>query len=90
MDAALADTGRSLFALDFRTAPNKGVVRKWLATPHRMGSIGAVFNELSPTGPYFAVVTSDTFDVIVFVNQTTPAREDRELPHEMDTDFDRG
>ena len=88
VDSTLADTGLPLFVLDFRAAAGNSIVREWLATPHRMRSIGAVYNELSPAS-YFASVTASTFDVIFFVNRSTPARENRNLPHEMDIDFDR-
>jgi erythromycin esterase len=88
VDSTLADTGLPLFVLDFRAAPGNSIVREWLATPHRMRSIGAVYNELSRAS-YFAFVTASTFDVIFFVNRSTPARENRKLPHEMDIDFDR-
>lgn len=88
VDAALADTGFPLFALDLRGVPSKSIVREWLAAPHRMRSVGSIYNELFAAS-FFASVTASTFDVIFFVNRSTPARENRDLPHEMDIDFDR-
>jgi erythromycin esterase len=88
LDAALADTGFPLFALDLRRA-TAGVVSEWLHTFHRMRIIGAVYNEPFPAS-YFTPVAPDSFDVIFFVNQTTPARENPHLPRQMDTDFGRG
>jgi erythromycin esterase len=89
LDSALADTGLGLFAIDLRGAPDAGVVPEWLHAFHPMRMIGSVYNELAPNA-YFPAIRPDSFDVIFFVNKTSPARENRERPREMETDFKRG
>ena len=89
LDSALADTGLGLFAIDLRTAPETGVVGEWLHAFHPMRMIGSVYDELAP-GAYFLPIRPDSFDVIFFVNETSPARENPERPREMETEFKRG
>jgi len=89
VDSALAATGLGLFAIDLRGAPETGVVREWLHALHPMRMVGSVYNELAP-GAYFPAIRPDGFDVIFFVNVTSPARENPERPQEMETDFKRG
>jgi erythromycin esterase len=91
LDSALADTGFPIFVIDLRDAPSRGVVREWLATPRRTRSIGSVYNPLFPASTsYFVPIAWDTFDVIFFVNQTTPARKNPPVPRQMEPDFIRG
>jgi erythromycin esterase len=88
-DSALADTGLRLLAIDLRNKTTNSVVKDWLSKPHDVRSIGAVYNE-ALADRYFVSTSSDTFDVIFFVNWTTPARENRPLPKELDVDPGRG
>lgn len=90
LDSALADTGFPFLAIDLRDAPSHGVVGEWLATPRKMRSIGAVYNPFFPASTYFAPFARDTFDVIFFVNETTPARKNPPLPKQVEPDFVRG
>jgi erythromycin esterase-like protein len=88
LDSALAATGLRLFAVDLRTA-QPGVVREWLHVPHPMRIIGAIYNESWPSS-YVMPIAPDSFDVIFFVNQTSPSRENPPLPRQMETDFSIG
>lgn len=88
LDAALAATGLPLFAVDLRAAP-AGIVRDWFHALHPMRSIGAVYMESIPNA-YLTPVAPDSFDVIFFVDQTSPSLENRPLPKQMETDFGRG
>jgi erythromycin esterase len=91
LDSALADTGFPFLAIDLRDAPSHGAVGEWFATPRRTRSIGAVYNPFFPVSTsYFVPIARDTFDVIFFVNQTTPARKNPPLPKQREPDFIRG
>lgn len=74
----MAATGLPLFAIDLRSA-SAGLVREWLNAPHPMRIVDAVYDEISP-GSFFTPVAPDSFDVIFFVNQTSPSRENPPLP----------
>ena len=82
LDVALAETGIQLFAVDFRRAPT-GTVRDWLNAPHAMRTIGATYNEFKPSA-FFSPIPPSSFDVIFFVNQTSPSRENPPLPKQME------
>jgi erythromycin esterase len=66
-----ARTGRPILVADLRRAP-KGVVADWLAAPHPMRELGAVFaSEAAITG---TVTLAERFDAVIFVDTTTRAR----------------
>lgn len=74
LDATLARAGLSIAAVDLRTRPGQGPVADWFAGPLQTRSIGAAFSDAVAT----ALATSDTvarrYDVLLFVENTTPAR----------------
>lgn len=71
-DAALAQTGIPIFAIDLRAAPSDGVVGDWLNTPQRMREIGAVYDEKTYDA-YFQAGYPHEYDVVFFVDKTTAA-----------------
>lgn len=73
-DAALAQTGIPIFAIDLRAAPSDGVVGDWLNAPQRMREIGAVYDEKTPDA-YFQTGYPHEYDVVFFVNKTPAARK---------------
>jgi erythromycin esterase len=73
LDSALAATGLPLFAVDLRNAPSTGTVAEWLDTPHRVRTIGAVYNAALPE-MFYVNFLPHGFDVIFFVKQTTAPR----------------
>jgi erythromycin esterase-like protein len=76
LDRTLASAAIPVFALDLRELPRNGPVARWFAAPHRMRSIGAVYNENDPEAPMFVSdeVWPRDFDVILFVEMTTASR----------------
>jgi erythromycin esterase len=86
LDSALAATGLPLFAVDLRRAPTEGPVAAWLNRPQKMRSIGAMFKDTAPQA-WLMQVRPLSFDVLLFVNLTTAARENRQ---EQDLEFSGG
>ncbi len=74
LDATLAATGTPLLALDVRGAPVDGTVGEWLHMRHGSRSVGAVFDETAPASFFLPTDLPSTFDVVLFVAQTTRAR----------------
>ena len=68
--ATFASLGLPLAAIDLRGA--RGAVRAWFAAPHRTREIGALFT----TEEHMDAVVrlSGSFDAVLFIDQTTPAR----------------
>ena len=54
-----------------------------------MRMIGAVYDEFRPKS-HIVPVAPDSFDVIFFVNQTSPYGENPPRPRQGETDFTRG
>lgn len=75
LDAMLAASGIPLFALDLRAAPKEGPVAEWLHAAHATRSIGAMYPENSPYAFMSDLVAPQAFDVLLFVEKTTAARE---------------
>lgn len=71
----LRRAGRGDAFVDFRGAPAAGPAAEWLGSPRPMRSIGNGYAPMNPHGYYRApVVLGTSYDGIVFVEQTTPAR----------------
>ena len=75
LDATLAASGISLFALDLRQAPKSGPVADWLKEPHKTRTIGALYPEDAPFALMADQVAPENFNVILFVEKTTAARK---------------
>jgi len=76
LDSALAAAGLSLFAVDLREAPSTGLVAEWLDSPHRLRTVGALYNESYPEAFYISV-SPRSFDVLFFVDRTTAPRKNQ-------------
>ncbi|HTP69213.1 MAG TPA: erythromycin esterase family protein [Dongiaceae bacterium] len=74
LDGVLAATGIPLFAVDLRSAPADSAVAKWLESPQRMRSVGALYSENARDGGFVEVKPRD-FDVLFFVQKTSAAHE---------------
>ena len=85
LDATLAASGIPLFALNLQAAPKTGPVADWLAAAHGTRSIGALYPENSPFTYIASQVAPATFNAVLFVEKTTPARPNtpRMLPLEF-------
>jgi erythromycin esterase len=72
LGATFAQLGVPLAAFDLRAAP-RGVVASWLAAPHPMRNIGALFT----TEDRMDDVTrlSTCFDAVLFIDRTSAARQ---------------
>jgi len=71
----LAKPGIDNFIIDLRSAPEDGIVRKWLASAHPMRFIGAGFSPKFGDKQYMVpIVLNDHFDGIVFFERTSRAR----------------
>ena len=86
LDSVLAATGLPLFAVDLRRAPTEGPVAAWLNRPQKMRSIGSMYKDTAPQA-WLLQVQPLSFDVLLFVNLTTAARENRQ---EQDLEFSGG
>src|SRR5262249_20043904 len=76
-EAPLAEVGLPLYALDLRDAPSEGPLADWLMSPPRR-SFGAGYSpefEVRREATLDAVMRRrrDKFDVVIFVDSTTPA-----------------
>ena len=69
LDAALAEAGIPMFALDLRTAP------AWFREAQRSRSIGAIFTESNAAQFIATYSPAEAFDVLLFVAKTTAARK---------------
>ncbi len=71
----LKRAGKGDLFVDFRRAPNAGPVAEWLGRPRAMRSIGNGYAPTNPSGYLRApVVLGTSYDAIIFIEQTTPAR----------------
>jgi erythromycin esterase-like protein len=75
LDLALAKTGIPIFAVDLRLLPTTGPVADWFHLPHSTRSIGAMYSEASARNHWNLSHTNQDFDVLLFVEKTTAARE---------------
>lgn len=72
-----ATSGRPFhdFIIDFRSAPQRGPIAKWLESPHPMTSIGSGFSDTWKPEQYrTSTVLRDQFDGLIFIEKTTRAR----------------
>ena len=74
LDATLAASGISLFALDLRAAPKTGPVAEWLGVKHPTRNIMEGFSEDAPNLTIFEQVVTERYDSLFFVDKTTAAR----------------
>ena len=74
LDATLAATGISVFALDLRTAKD-GPVGGWLHSPHQTRSIGAIYSDDAAQQSWANQDVTQGFDALLFVEKTTAARK---------------
>ena len=72
--AVLGEAGFPLYAIDLRSADEVGPVADWLASSLPMRSIGAVYSHRTAERWYRPTVLAEQFDVLFFLEQTTPAR----------------
>lgn len=75
LDATLAATGIPMFVLDLRRVPRTSPVAGWLATPRQTRSIGGVYVEDAPYQHLAALDIPNSFDVLLFVENTTAVRK---------------
>lgn len=74
LDATLAATGISLFAIDLRKVPRNSAVETWLSQPQKSRNIGAMFS--NDMGRFLVGVPAlKSFDALLFVERTTAARK---------------
>ena len=77
MDRVFAQAGLPLLVIDLRLAPESGPVAQWLAAPHHMRAIGAVFSPDGESNFYNHLVIPQAYDAIIFLESTTAARPTR-------------
>lgn len=78
----MKQVGKGDLFVDFRRAPDAGPVAEWLSQPRVMRSIGNGYAPGNPSGYYRApVVLGRSYDGILFIEQTTPARGNSLEPH---------
>jgi erythromycin esterase len=73
LDATLAALGAPLFAIDLRRLP-KGRAADWFAEPHVSRQIGGGYSEAAPGVWMHRIRAARDFDLLIFVNNTTPSR----------------
>ena len=73
LDATLAAVGVPLFAVDLRRLP-EGKVADWFAEPHFSQQIGGGYSEATPGVWMHRMRAAREFDVLIFVDKTTPSR----------------
>ncbi len=77
VDRVFAQAGLPLLVIDLRLAPESGPVAQWLAAPHHMRAIGAVFSPDGESNFYNHLVIPQAYDAIIFLESTTAARPTR-------------
>jgi erythromycin esterase-like protein len=77
VDRVFSGAGLPLFVIDLRLAPESGPVADWLAAPHLMRAIGAVFSPDGESNFYNHLVVPQAYDAIIFLESTTAARPTR-------------
>ena len=71
IQVAMRSTGIPRLALDLRSAANSpGGDGNWLAQPHDFRSIGSTASDWG----FFPTPVAKRFDVLVYLDQTTPTR----------------
>jgi erythromycin esterase len=73
LDATLAALGAPLFAIDLRGLP-KGTVADWFAERRVSRQIGGGYSEATPGVWMHRIHAAHDFDLLIFVDRTTPSR----------------
>ena len=73
LDATLASLGIPLYAIDLRQLP-EGKPARWFAEPHVSRQIGGGYSETTPGVWMHRVRAGRDFDLLIFVDKTTPSR----------------
>ncbi|HZQ28344.1 MAG TPA: erythromycin esterase family protein [Acidimicrobiales bacterium] len=74
LDRVLAEVGHPMFAVDLRQAPERGPVADWLATAPPSRTIGSAYAHERDARFWRGGNPRESFDVLVFVNETTASR----------------
>jgi erythromycin esterase len=74
IDWCLAQTGLKSFIVDFRSDHRNAELVEWLATPHPMRSIGAIYYPGIERSSFSPTTIGDEFDGLFFIDATTRAR----------------
>jgi erythromycin esterase len=77
LDRAMAAVGLPVFAVDLRRAPTTGPVADWLASAPLTRSVGSAYAYDRDHRFWRGANPRDAFDVLVFVDETSPARANR-------------
>jgi C-terminal processing protease CtpA/Prc len=76
-----AAAGLPMFILDMRTLPD-GAVKEWFTSPHPMRMAGALFDPgVENTQYYSPTELAQTYDAMIFIDETTRARPLKAMPH---------
>lgn len=75
VDATMAAAGLPLFALNLRKLPADGPVGEWFRAEHKARQSGPVYTPANLAPHFNSMVLPDTFDILLFVNTTTPSRQ---------------
>jgi erythromycin esterase len=73
-EALLKAAGVPRAILDLRTLPQTGALGAWLAEPQPIRTIGADFDPDATFTHYYSSVLQQTFDALIFFEETTAAR----------------
>ncbi len=74
LDAALAEAGLDLAALDLRALPAEGPVAEWLSGRRSSRSIGAIYGPEVEGSSFDPRPVREMYDALIFVKQTSAAR----------------
>ncbi len=74
LEATLAASGMSLFALDLRAAPKTGPAAEWLSIKRPTRNVMAGFSGDGPGSTIFEQVATERYDCLLFVEKTTSVR----------------
>ena len=85
LDRVLADVGHPVFAVDLRRVPASGPVAAWMATQPATRSIGAGYAHDRDARFWRRSDPRQSFDVLVFVDDTTAARSNGQVRPYVET-----
>jgi erythromycin esterase len=74
LDWFIRQAGRGDLFVDFRAAPSSGPAAQWLSRPRRMRSIGGGHPPADPGYYRHPVTPGVSFDGLIFIQRSTPAR----------------
>lgn len=72
-EAALRQTTQPRLLLDLRNTQPSDIVRQWLSNPHLLHAIGASYDEADPDRYYGSVRLEEKFDVLIYIERSTPS-----------------